>query len=96
MNILYGLPLPIWDLIAQSAENCCAELNMQEMTYGWPTEMIVKAARRKARIIEVPVSYRSRLSGQSKVSGTIRGTLLAGLVYSRGYVSLCMENTLSI
>jgi hypothetical protein len=51
---------------------------MQETTYGWPTEMIVKVARRKARIIEVPVSYRSRLSGQSKVSGTIRGTLLAG------------------
>jgi glycosyltransferase involved in cell wall biosynthesis len=52
-------------------------LHMREMTYGWGTEMMVKAARRKARIIEVPVSYRKRWSGKSKVSGTVRGTLLA-------------------
>jgi hypothetical protein len=50
---------------------------MQEMTYGWPTEMIVKAAHRKARIAEVPVSYHSRRFGHSKVSGTLRGTILA-------------------
>jgi hypothetical protein len=52
-------------------------LHMREMTYGWPTEMIVKAARRRGRIVEVPVSYRKRWSGKSKVSGTVRGTLLA-------------------
>ena len=50
---------------------------MREMTFGWPTEMIVKAARASARIVEVPISYRRRWSGQSKVSGTVRGTLLA-------------------
>jgi len=50
------------------------------MTFGWPTEMIVKAARRRARIVEAPVSYRSRRAGQSKVSGTIKGTVLAGYV----------------
>lgn len=53
------------------------ELQMQEMTFGWPTEMTVKAARRKAHIVEVPVSHMSRRSGQSKVSGTIRGSILA-------------------
>jgi glycosyltransferase involved in cell wall biosynthesis len=53
-------------------------LHLQEMTYGYPTEMIVKAARQKARIVEVPVSYRARRAGQSKVSGTLRGTLFAG------------------
>ncbi len=47
------------------------------MTYGWPTEMMVKAARRGARIVEVPVSFHPRRSGRSKVSGTLRGTLLA-------------------
>jgi len=52
-------------------------LDMQEMTYGWPTEMMVKAARRNARIVETPVSYHVRRSGRSKVSGTLRGTLLA-------------------
>jgi glycosyltransferase involved in cell wall biosynthesis len=52
-------------------------LGMQEMTYGWPTEMMVKAARRGARIVEVPVSYYPRRAGHSKVSGTLRGTVLA-------------------
>lgn len=52
-------------------------LNMHEMTFGYPTEMIVKVARRQSRIIEVPVTYRRRWSGKSKVSGTIRGTVLA-------------------
>jgi hypothetical protein len=53
------------------------ELNMSEMTYGWTVEMIVKCARRGHRIVEVPVSARPRLGGQSKVSGTIVGTVLA-------------------
>jgi glycosyltransferase involved in cell wall biosynthesis len=54
-----------------------AELNMREMTYGWPTEMLVKAARRGWRLVEVPVDYRARLGGRSKISGTFKGTLLA-------------------
>ncbi|MDQ2998101.1 MAG: glycosyltransferase family 2 protein, partial [Chloroflexota bacterium] len=54
------------------------QLDMRETTYGWPTEMVVKAARHKARIVEVPASYRARVGGTSKVSGTLRGTVLAG------------------
>jgi hypothetical protein len=50
---------------------------MREMTFGWPTEMMVKAARHQARIIEVPVSCHPRRAGRSKVSGTLRGTFLA-------------------
>jgi glycosyltransferase involved in cell wall biosynthesis len=53
-------------------------LAMSEMTFGWPTEMMVKSARRGARIIEVPVTWRTRNAGESKVSGTIKGTILAG------------------
>jgi glycosyltransferase involved in cell wall biosynthesis len=53
------------------------ELGMHEMTYGWPTEMIVKAARRGLRIIEIPVAHRPRLGGRSKISGTLHGTILA-------------------
>jgi len=78
MNILYGLSITDLGPYRAVRKELLNELNMKEMTYGWPTEMIVKAARRKARITEVPVHYRSRLFGQSKVSGTIRGTLLAG------------------
>jgi hypothetical protein len=50
---------------------------MEEMTYGWPTEMIVKAGRRGWRLVEMPVRYRPRLGGSSKISGTVRGTALA-------------------
>lgn len=53
------------------------ELDMTEMTFGWPTEMMVKTARRDARIVEVPVTWQVRNAGDSKVSGTIRGTILA-------------------
>jgi glycosyltransferase involved in cell wall biosynthesis len=53
------------------------KLQMREMTYGWPTEMIVKAARRGLRIAEIRVTHRPRLGGRSKISGTLRGTILA-------------------
>jgi glycosyltransferase involved in cell wall biosynthesis len=53
-------------------------LNMSEMTYGWPTEMMVKAARMGYRVVEVPVTYRPRFGGRSKVSGTLAGSVKAG------------------
>ncbi len=53
------------------------EINMQDTTYGWTVEMQLKAAKLKMKIIEVPVSYRKRI-GFSKISGTVKGTVLAG------------------
>jgi glycosyltransferase involved in cell wall biosynthesis len=50
-------------------------LQMEELTYGWPSEMIVKAAQLGVPMREVPVRYRRRRAGSSKVSGTWRGTL---------------------
>jgi hypothetical protein len=58
-------------------------LEMRERTYGWPTEMIVKAARSGARITEVDVHYRPRAAGKSKISGTISGSVKAGVVILR-------------
>ena len=52
-------------------------LEMADPDFGWTVEMQVKAAKMKMRCIEVPVRYRVRI-GISKVSGTIRGTILAG------------------
>lgn len=52
------------------------ELDMQERTYGWPLEMIIKTASHRKPIVELPVTYRPRLAGQSKVGGTLRGSLL--------------------
>ncbi len=53
-------------------------LKMRELTYGWNLEMQMRAARAKLRILEVPVDHRRRAGGKSKVSGTLRGTVLAG------------------
>ena len=77
MNILYGLSITDLGPYRAIRRKLLTELDMREMTYGWPTEMIVKSAKRGARIMEVPVSYHNRRFGQSKVSGTLRGTILA-------------------
>jgi glycosyltransferase involved in cell wall biosynthesis len=54
------------------------KLSMKEETYGWNLEMQMKAARLGLRILEVPVNHRCRAGGVSKVSGTLRGTFVAG------------------
>lgn len=53
------------------------DLEMQDPDFGWTVEMQVKAAKHKLKCTEIPVKYRRRV-GVSKVSGTIRGTILAG------------------
>jgi glycosyltransferase involved in cell wall biosynthesis len=77
MRMLYGLKVTDLGPYRAIRADLLSDLGMQEMTFGWPTEMMVKAARRGARVVEVPVVYRVRRGGRSKVSGTIRGTLLA-------------------
>lgn len=53
------------------------EINMQDTTYGWTVEMQLKAVKLKMKITEVPVKYRKRI-GISKISGTVKGTIMAG------------------
>lgn len=53
------------------------KMDMQDKTYGWTVEMQLKAAKMKMRCLEVPVRYRKRI-GFSKISGTLKGTVLAG------------------
>ena len=53
------------------------EIDMKDTTYGWTVEMQVKAAKKGILCQEVPVNYRRRI-GKSKVSGTLKGTVLAG------------------
>ena len=77
MRQLYGLQVTDLGPFRAIRTELLAQLAMQEMTYGWPTEMMVKAARQGARVVEVPVRYRVRRGGRSKVSGTLRGTVLA-------------------
>ncbi len=53
-------------------------LNMVDKTYGWTVEMQLKAIKQKLSYVEVPVKYRNRI-GVSKVSGTLKGTIFAGV-----------------
>lgn len=53
------------------------QLGMSDRNFGWTVEMQIKAVRLGLRVGEVPVSYRQRI-GESKISGTLRGTILAG------------------
>jgi glycosyltransferase involved in cell wall biosynthesis len=52
-------------------------LELRDRAFGWPLEMVVKAAAAGWRVGETPVSYRRRAGGRSKVSGTVRGSLRA-------------------
>ncbi len=54
------------------------ELNMQDKTYGWTVEMQLKAIKKRFSYVEVPVRYKKRI-GVSKVSGTIKGAIFAGV-----------------
>lgn len=77
MRILYGgqfTDLGPFRAIEWSVLN---GLEMQDKTYGWTVEMQLKILKRKIPYTEVPVHYRKRI-GTSKVSGTLKGTLMAG------------------
>ncbi len=54
-----------------------ARLGMSEMTYGWNIEMQMQAARLQLRVLEIPLPYRLRAGGESKVAGSLRGTVKA-------------------
>jgi glycosyltransferase involved in cell wall biosynthesis len=55
------------------------QLQMSELTYGWNLEMQIKAAQHHLRIQEIPVDYRKRIGGTSKVSGDLKASIKAGL-----------------
>ncbi len=78
MSILYGVRYTDMCPFRAIGREALATLSMKEETYGWNLEMEMKAARRGLRILEVPVSHRRRSGGVSKVSGTLRGTFVAG------------------
>lgn len=78
VGLLTGSPLADLPSFKAIRSDQLGQLRMQEMTYGWTTEMIVKATRAGLRIEQVNVAYRPRGGGRSKVGGTLKGTVLAG------------------
>ena len=78
MSILYGVRYTDMCPFRAIKRDALEKLSMKEETYGWNLEMQMKAARAHLRILEVPVNHRCRSGGVSKVSGTMRGTFVAG------------------
>jgi glycosyltransferase involved in cell wall biosynthesis len=78
VRALYGVKFTDMCPFRAVRRDALARLRMREETYGWNLEMQMKAARAHLRILEVPVEHRRRAGGESKVSGTLAGTLRAG------------------
>jgi len=78
MSILYGVRYTDMCPFRAIRRDALEKLSMKEETYGWNLEMQMKAARSGLRILEIPVNHRCRAGGVSKVSGTVRGTFVAG------------------
>jgi glycosyltransferase involved in cell wall biosynthesis len=78
LSILYGVRYTDMCPFRAIRRESLQKLSMSEKTYGWNLEMQMKAARAGLRILEVPVNHRCRAGGVSKVSGTLRGTFVAG------------------
>ena len=77
LRLLYGVRSTDMGPFRAIRRDALERLNMQEETYGWPLEMQMRAARAGLRILEVPVDYRRRAGGQSKIAGTVRGSVRA-------------------
>ncbi len=78
MRLLYGVRCTDMCAFRAIRRERLLALGMREMTYGWNIEMQMRAARAGLRILEIPVPYRRRIGGASKVAGSLSGTLRAG------------------
>jgi glycosyltransferase involved in cell wall biosynthesis len=79
MRILYGVRYTDMCAFRAIRRQLLLDLGMREMGYGWNIEMQMRAAQRGLRILEIPVPYHCRTGGKSKVAGSLRGTIRAGL-----------------
>ena len=78
LRLLYGVRYTDMCPFRAIRRDALDQWSMKEKTYGWNLEMQMKAARAGLRILEIPVNHRCRAGGESKVSGTLRGTFVAG------------------
>ncbi len=78
MRLIYGAKFTDLGPFRAIKYNQLLALNMQDKTYGWTVEMQLKALNHQLKYKEIPVKYRNRI-GQSKVSGTLKGAVMAGI-----------------
>jgi len=77
LRILYGVHSTDMGPFRAIRRETLEVLGMREETYGWPLEMQMRAARARVPTLEVPIDYRRRAGGHSKIAGTVRGSFLA-------------------
>ena len=77
LRVLYGVHSTDMGPFRAIRRETLDKLGLREETYGWPLEMQMRAAQARVRTLEVPVDYRRRAGGQSKIAGTVRGSVLA-------------------
>jgi len=77
LRVLYGVRSTDMGPFRAIRRDTLERLKLREETYGWPLEMQMRAARAHVRTLEVPVDYRRRAGGHSKIAGTVRGSILA-------------------
>ena len=78
MRLLYGVRYTDMCAFRAIRRPALLELGMRELTYGWNIEMQMRAARAGLRILKIPVDYHRRRGGNSKVAGSVTGTIRAG------------------
>ena len=71
VKLLYGFRYTDMGPFRAIRRECLEAMQMREMTYGWNLEMQIKALRMGLRVVEIPVDYRCRIGGESKVSGNL-------------------------
>lgn len=94
LRLLYGVRYTDMCPFRAIRREMLDQLGMREKTYGWNLEMQMRAARAGLRILEVPVDHHRRTGGESKVSGTLRGTFLAGGRILMTFARVAMERKL--
>ena len=91
IRLLYGVRYTDMCAFRAIRRDTLLALGMREMTYGWNLEMQMRVARSGLRVLELPVSYRRRIGGESKVAGSLRGTLVAGTRIMTTFARIAFE-----
>jgi glycosyltransferase involved in cell wall biosynthesis len=95
LHMLYGVRFTDMGPFRAIRRDALDRLQLREETYGWPLEMQMKAARAGLRIVEVPVDYRRRAGGQSKIAGTVFGSIKAAsrILFTLARIALDRQKT---
>ncbi len=90
-KLLYGVRYTDMSAFRAIRRETLLGLGMRELTYGWNLEMQMRVARAGLRVLELPVAYRRRRGGESKVAGSLRGSLKAGAKIMSTFVRIAAE-----